>query len=164
MASRWWGMGMSEEMKPQYIGIRVDCAVCKQMKQPHGRSAPVQAMYCDDRCSGYNADPMPGCLWPGESSADFGYTHCTNATRVAETDYTKEELSLINQARLDLANRMLQEKCAMRRDGVPEDEASEALQQKYSAGYDALTHALPAIKNAPGDVEDWWLSRRSGEV
>ena len=28
---------------------------------------------CDWKCPGYNEEPMPGSLWPGESEADFGY-------------------------------------------------------------------------------------------
>lgn len=152
------------ERKPEYIGIQVRCTVCNRMKQPHGRSAPYAVIYCNDRCRGYKDEPLPGCLWPSESSSDFGYVHCTNATRVAEQDYTKEELTLIRQARMDLCNQSFQEKNKMRRAGIPNDEANEILEQKYAELYDALTHALPPIRHDPGDAEDWWLSRRADEV
>lgn len=66
---------------PHRVGIRVDCSVCKQAKKPHGRSAPNGTGYCDDDCPGYTQEPLTGCLWWGETDADFGYLSCTAATR-----------------------------------------------------------------------------------
>ena len=63
------------------IGITVECSVCQQQKKPHGRSASPYVTYCDDTCPGYHEDPKPGCLWPGETSEDFGYDICDHATR-----------------------------------------------------------------------------------
>ena len=62
------------------VGIRVNCTVCGYEKKPHGRSAPMGIMFCDDECSGYLLEPKPGCLWPGETAKDFGYECCDNAT------------------------------------------------------------------------------------
>lgn len=66
------------------VGITVRCLLCGRTKQPHGRSASVLILYCNDECPGYNQDPKPGCLWPNESGADFGYDHCSNATKEIE--------------------------------------------------------------------------------
>ena len=55
------------------VGVRVTCAVCGDMKQPRGRSGPLDASYCTEDCEGYRQPPHVGSLWPGESSADFGY-------------------------------------------------------------------------------------------
>jgi hypothetical protein len=55
------------------VGIRVECATCGQMKQPIGRSAPMEGYYCDWECSGYREPPHVGSLWPGETDEDFGY-------------------------------------------------------------------------------------------
>lgn len=55
------------------VGIRVECAVCGQTKQPRGRSAPVQCQYCDVFCPGYDQPPHVGSLWPGETDEEFGY-------------------------------------------------------------------------------------------
>lgn len=63
------------------VGIRVECRVCGYEKKPHGRSAPLGDTLCDDDCPGYSLDPKPGCLWPGETEAGFGYPICTHATR-----------------------------------------------------------------------------------
>ena len=64
------------------IGIAVKCRTCGRMKQPHGRSAPIESSYCDrDSCIGYDDTPKPGCLWPGETAEDFGYPSCNHATR-----------------------------------------------------------------------------------
>ncbi len=63
-------------------GIAVKCTECGRGKVPHGRSAP-DALFghlCDSGCNGYNLEPLPGCLWPNETSEEFGYTHCNNAT------------------------------------------------------------------------------------
>ena len=43
-----------------------ECSVCHQRKQPHGRSAPLGAYYCDWDCAGYSMPPRAGHLWPGE--------------------------------------------------------------------------------------------------
>lgn len=55
------------------VGIRVYCEVCKQQKQPHGRSAPIALYLCNADCDGYEADPQVGDLWLGESEIEFGY-------------------------------------------------------------------------------------------
>lgn len=61
------------------VGIKVHCVVCHRSKRPHGRSAPVDSDYCDEGCEGYLQAPAPGCLWPGESEAEFGWAVCSNA-------------------------------------------------------------------------------------
>ena len=66
------------------VGISVTCTVCHRTKKPHGRSAPIATSYCDDDCIGYTLEPLPGCLWPGETSEDFGYAHCYRATKIIE--------------------------------------------------------------------------------
>lgn len=63
------------------VGIGVDCTVCKRMKKPHGRSAPLCGCYCDSDCPGYELDPKPGCLWPRETEYDFPFACCDNASR-----------------------------------------------------------------------------------
>lgn len=60
----------------QWVGIHVYCETCNRQKKPHGRSAPMDHYLCDQECSGYNDEPRPGCLWPGETSEEFGYPHC----------------------------------------------------------------------------------------
>jgi len=57
------------------VGVRVECGTCHRMKKPIGRSASLAAAngYCDDDCAGYREAPLPGSLWPGEHSDDFGY-------------------------------------------------------------------------------------------
>ena len=62
------------------IGIAVVCTICHQMKAPHGRSVPMGASYCTEECEGYELDPHVGCLWPRETSKDFGYQHCDKGT------------------------------------------------------------------------------------
>lgn len=54
-------------------GIRVTCTTCGHMKNPIGRSGPMQVIYCDWGCPGYRGEPRVGSLWPGETDADFGY-------------------------------------------------------------------------------------------
>lgn len=61
------------------VGIRVYCSVCHRQKVPHGRSASDQFSYCQQYCPGYDEEPKPGCLWPGETEKDFGYEVCPNA-------------------------------------------------------------------------------------
>ncbi len=71
------------ETKKNRVGIRVECAVCHKRKAPHGRSVPLMGrQYCTSEsvCAGYQMDPLPGCLWPGETSEQFGFHHCDNAT------------------------------------------------------------------------------------
>ena len=69
-------------MAAKIIGIRVTCAICGRTKKPHGRSAPMASSYCDaNECEGYYLDPVPGCLWPGETDEDFGFPCCSAATR-----------------------------------------------------------------------------------
>lgn len=75
------------------VGIRVQCKVCGRMKAPHGRSVAdlMHGAYCEDECKGYDAEPLPGCLWPGETAVDFGYAHCLNATEDAEVIHVAGE-------------------------------------------------------------------------
>ena len=68
------------------VGIGVCCAVCGHMKQPHGRSAPLGTYYCDGDCPGYDQDPKPGCLWPGETEEEFGFQICSNAVETVDYD------------------------------------------------------------------------------
>lgn len=44
------------------------CTVCGMRKNPRGRSAPLEMAnsLCDWECAGYNQEPKPGHLWPGE--------------------------------------------------------------------------------------------------
>lgn len=70
------GCGAAEEeedVSATKVGIRIECAVCGQTKQPRGRSAPLEGYYCDRDCPGYDQSPHVGALWPGETDADFGY-------------------------------------------------------------------------------------------
>lgn len=64
---------MNKELRPDYFGFSVTCAVCGNTKNPLGRSAPIGTHYCDHECDGYYIEPMPSQLWPNESEADFGY-------------------------------------------------------------------------------------------
>lgn len=75
--------------EPTKVGISVKCATCGRDKEPHGRSAPMYSSGCDNDCEGYYAEPLPGCLWPGETDADFGYHSCDSATR----PMTEEEIA-----------------------------------------------------------------------
>lgn len=66
------------------VGISVICATCGRHKAPHGRSASPYRDYClPENCEGYKAPPFVGCLWPGETSEEFGYAHCDYGTREA---------------------------------------------------------------------------------
>jgi hypothetical protein len=49
---------------------------------------------CDNDCEGYYAEPLPGCLWPGETDADFGYPSCVHSTR----PMTVEEIAAWKEA------------------------------------------------------------------
>ena len=73
-------------MAARIVGIRVDCTICSYMKKPHGRSGPIERMLCDCHCEGYDLDPKPGCLWPGETDEDFGYPCCDAATRPVDAN------------------------------------------------------------------------------
>lgn len=65
-----------------YVGIRVECSVCGLQKRPHGRSAPMTLVMCEpEDCVGYDQLPLVGCLWPGETSEDFGYSCCNLGTQ-----------------------------------------------------------------------------------
>lgn len=66
------------------VGIIVKCIVCGRMKKPIGRSAGLDSSFCDDECSGYRQEPLPGSLWPGETEQAFGYPVGTDGT--TETD------------------------------------------------------------------------------
>ncbi len=65
------------------IGVAVQCTVCGLRKKPIGRSAPVAMAngLCDHECSGYDQEPKPGSLWPGESERDLGHPCGVNGTR-----------------------------------------------------------------------------------
>lgn len=76
-----------------YVEIEVTCKTCGQQKQPHGRSASMHRSYCDNDCVGYNDGPKPGCLWPGETSEDFGYKHCLHATKQAGENSEKDGIT-----------------------------------------------------------------------
>jgi len=47
------------------------------LSKPHGM--PL----CDDYCTWFWGPPLQGCLWPGETEAEFGYPVCANATKEA---------------------------------------------------------------------------------
>jgi hypothetical protein len=57
------------------VGIAVECAVCRRSKKPIGRSAPMTMAnsLCNHDCPGYNAEPFPGSLWPGETEKQFDF-------------------------------------------------------------------------------------------
>jgi hypothetical protein len=59
----------------EQVGKAVDCLTCRRRKKPRGRSAPLEMAngLCDQDCEGYNDDPKPGFLWPGETREEFGY-------------------------------------------------------------------------------------------
>ncbi len=59
----------------EQIGRSVECTVCGLRKKPRGRDAPAAMgnSLCDWECEGYNKEPYPGHLWPGEKQSDFGY-------------------------------------------------------------------------------------------
>ena len=63
-------------------GISVTCTTCGRAKAPHGRSIPdsLGSSLCSEGCPGYSLEPFAGCLWPGETDADFGFAVCGNAT------------------------------------------------------------------------------------
>ena len=68
------------------VGIEVKCTVCGKRKAPHGRSIPdlTADTWCSaySGCPGYAGEPLPGCLWPGETEENFGtfLQICLNAT------------------------------------------------------------------------------------
>lgn len=79
---------MSDTETHDRIGITVTCTVCRKQKKPHGRSGPMVMSFCEpnhfgeqDGCAGYDQPPLVGDLWPGETCADFGFTHCHDGTR-----------------------------------------------------------------------------------
>ncbi len=76
------------------IGIAVECKYCHRDKAPHGRSVPDlrYGQLCTvDECEYYNSEPLPGCLWPGETSEDFGFNHCLNATALKRGEIREAE-------------------------------------------------------------------------
>lgn len=47
----------------------VECTVCRLRKPPIGRSVPMEmanGMCCPHDCPGYQLEPRPDTLWPGE--------------------------------------------------------------------------------------------------
>ncbi len=68
---------------PILIGLRIECTVCERTKCPRGRSAPLTSSYCDWECPGWSLEPHVGSLWPGETSAEFGFPVGSVGTREA---------------------------------------------------------------------------------
>ena len=62
------------------VGVSVRCKTCGINKAPRGRSIPFGSFLCGPDCAGFDQDPKPGDLWPGETDADFGYACGDNAT------------------------------------------------------------------------------------
>lgn len=55
------------------VGRAVYCLLCERPKKPVGRDlAPAMSgSYCThDECPGYDIEPWPDNLWPGEESDD----------------------------------------------------------------------------------------------
>lgn len=80
---REWG----EMMDATKVGIFVRCSICGHDKAPHGRSVSMHRHYCEARsfdgthgCVGYASAPLAGCLFPGETDAEFGYPCCDAGT------------------------------------------------------------------------------------
>lgn len=70
-------------------GIAVVCTTCHRRKKPCGRSAPLEMAngLCDmDSCAGYDADPLPDSLWPGELKSEFGINCSDHATEEVTDD------------------------------------------------------------------------------
>jgi hypothetical protein len=59
--------------RTNYFGFRAVCKICGRGKAPRGRSVPFGLSMCDRECEGYDQEPYPPHLWPGESEADFGF-------------------------------------------------------------------------------------------
>lgn len=57
------------------VGYQVECVVCRLVKKPRGRDAPLAMgnSLCDFECPGYDQDPQAPDLWPGETRAEFGF-------------------------------------------------------------------------------------------
>ena len=47
-------------------GPLVRCATCNQLKSPWGRDGGYYGPPCDWDCEGYELEPRPDTLWPGE--------------------------------------------------------------------------------------------------
>ena len=65
---------MSETAEDR-IGTSPECATCRHIMAPLGRSVPLPlaGSMCNDDCPGYMDDPKPDQLWPGETAEEFGY-------------------------------------------------------------------------------------------
>lgn len=74
------------ETKPLRRGVRVVCAVCGRTKAPVGRSTPAVMSLCDDDCRGYRTPPLPGSLWPGETTEEFRYPVADVGTEAVTDD------------------------------------------------------------------------------
>lgn len=61
------------ELRADVKGVELECAVCHRTKAPRGRSVPLGMDRCDSECKGYQQEPYPGSLWPGETEAEVGY-------------------------------------------------------------------------------------------
>ena len=46
------------------------CGVCGYSKSPLGRSAALGTYHCNCDCPGYQSEPRPDTLWPGERQGD----------------------------------------------------------------------------------------------
>jgi hypothetical protein len=57
------------------VGVAITCIVCGCRKAPRRRSVPIDMAnnLCDWGCPGYNEEPYPSQLWPGETKEEFGY-------------------------------------------------------------------------------------------
>jgi hypothetical protein len=56
--------------------LRRICTTCGRTKAPRGRSISdaTYNSYCTrEQCKGYDEEPRPGDLWPGETAEEFGF-------------------------------------------------------------------------------------------
>ena len=58
-------------LRPDIVGIYVQCKTCGRQKQPVGRAS--YTTMCNIGCPGYLKGPRPGQLWPGESEKHYGH-------------------------------------------------------------------------------------------
>ena len=56
-----------------YTGKQVACEVCFRVKDPRGRSMPMDYSGCNSDCRGYTSNPYPGPLHYGERASEYGY-------------------------------------------------------------------------------------------
>lgn len=61
-----------------FTGDAVICTTCERRKNPRGRDSGIYASsgLCHrDECDGYDEEPRPTSLHPGERASEFGYVH-----------------------------------------------------------------------------------------